>query len=77
LTPLVSSNDSKTVAFLEKNGRSLYLIAASSKGVTVNQKVPFYGDVRNLMWMGKRALRVQSAKHAWICNLDLQTLNKV
>ena len=77
LTPLVWSNDSKAVAFVDKNGRSLYLIAASSKGVTVNQKVPFYGDVRNLMWMGKRALRVQSAKHAWIYNLDLQTLNKV
>jgi hypothetical protein len=77
LTPLVWSNDSKAVAFVDKNGRSLYLIAASSKGVTVNQKVPFYGDVRNLMWMGKRALQVQSAKHAWIYDLDQKTLNKV
>ncbi len=77
LTPLVWSNDSKAVAFVDKNGRFLYLVAASSKGVKVNQKVPFYGDVRNLMWMGKRALRVQSAKHAWIYDLDQLTLKKV
>ncbi|MDR3613030.1 MAG: hypothetical protein P4L53_05640 [Candidatus Obscuribacterales bacterium] len=77
LTPLVWSNDSKAVSFVDKNDSSLYLIAATSKGVTVNQKVPFYGDVRDLAWMGKRALRVQSAKHAWVYDLDQQTLKKV
>jgi hypothetical protein len=76
LTPLVWSNDSKNVAFVDKDGRLLYLVAASKKGTTFIKKVPFYGDVRNLMWMGKRALRVQSAKKAWIYDLDQQTLTK-
>ena len=76
LTPLVWSNDSKAVAFVDKNKHSYFLVAATNKSVIVNQKVPFYGDVPDLSWMGKRAIRVQGPKHIYIYDLDQQTLKK-
>jgi WD40-like Beta Propeller Repeat len=76
LTQLIWSNDSGQVAFVDQVGRHLFLVAASMAGPSVVQKLPFGGNVRDLTWLGKRAIRVQSSKGAWLYDFDSKTLKK-
>jgi WD40-like Beta Propeller Repeat len=76
LTQLIWSNDSNEVAFVDQVGRHLFLVAASPRGPAVVQKLPFGGSVRDLTWMGKRAIRVQSSKGAWLYDFESKTLKK-
>jgi Tol biopolymer transport system component len=76
LTQLIWSNDSREVAFVDQVGRHLFLVAASTRGPAVVQKLPFGGSVRDLTWMGKGSIRVQSSKGAWVYDFESKTLKK-
>jgi hypothetical protein len=76
LTQLIWSNDSDRVAFVDQVGRHLFLVAASKSGPIVVQKLPFSGSVRDLTWLGKQSIRVQSSKSAWLYDFDSKTLKK-
>ncbi len=76
LTKFIWSDDSKRVAFVDQFGRHLFLVAAGTVGTPVVAKLPFSGSVRDLSWLDKNSVRVQSSKAAWIYDFDTKTLSK-
>jgi hypothetical protein len=76
LTKFIWSDDSKRVAFVDQVGRHLFLVAAGTVGTPVIEKLPFTGSVRDLSWLDKNSVRVQSSKAAWIYDFDTKILSK-